>query len=254
MKNIEETSKNEKKAYSDSISSISDFSAQVSLSVAKIVAEALPCSIEGEFTREMSNEMTAKGIDLLMKERDKSLILSLSGDKKTTRIVSFKPYGSEEYGTEDSHFEEKLCEQLCKKVEAIPKTEGKSASECVQEYLKDDNAKRFQEVWEEAHLFIKNEKLTHYISSISLGAAEYSMHMKTKKSIGAGLKGIGGTTGKASAGVSTKKSEEKSNQRDQHLGGALGTVKRGEGEAVIGFEILHAGTSKLPPLKKIESL
>ena len=139
------------------------------------------------------------------------------------------------WATEDSHFEEKLCEQLCKKVEAIPKTEGKSASECVQEYLKDDNAKRFQEVWEAVHNFIKHEKLTHYISSISLGAAEYSMHMKTKRSIGAGLKGTGG---KASAGVSTKKSEEKSNQRDQHLGGALDTVKRGEGEAVIGFKIL----------------
>ena len=62
MKNIEETLKNERKAYSDAISSISSYNVQVSLSVADIVAQALPCSIEGEFTREVSREMMAKGI------------------------------------------------------------------------------------------------------------------------------------------------------------------------------------------------
>ena len=101
-----------------------------------------------------------------------------------------------------------------------------------------DFDKRFEEIWEKAFIFIKTEKLTHYISSISLGAAEYSMSTKSKFSFGAGVKGSGGKAAKGSAGMGSSKSEEKSNQRDQHIGGDLDTVKRGEGEAVVGFEIL----------------
>ena len=74
MKNVEETLKNERKAYLDAISSISSFNAHVSLSVADITAQALQCSIEGEHNREMSRELLAKG----RKGRVKRLIATLS--------------------------------------------------------------------------------------------------------------------------------------------------------------------------------
>ena len=59
MKNIEETLKNERKAYSDAISSISVYNMEVSAAVGS--DNALSCSIEGEFTREVSRQMTTKG-------------------------------------------------------------------------------------------------------------------------------------------------------------------------------------------------
>ena len=83
--------------------------------------------------------------------------------------------------------------------------------------MADDFDERFEEIWGKTFIFIKTEKLTHYISSISLGAAQYSLSLQAKSSHG---------------------SESHLEGRDQHLGGDLDTVKRGEGEAVVGFEIL----------------
>lgn len=62
LKNVEETKGDfKRKEYKDTISSIVTHSASVSLSVSDLVAKALTVSVEGEFARERSKELKAKG-------------------------------------------------------------------------------------------------------------------------------------------------------------------------------------------------
>ncbi len=61
LSNVEEAVKKERKKYEEIISSLIAHSSSVSLSVSDIVAQGLTLSAEGEFTRERSKEMVARG-------------------------------------------------------------------------------------------------------------------------------------------------------------------------------------------------
>lgn len=61
LANVEESMKKERKMYEEIISSIITHSSTVNLSVSDIVAKSLTLSAEGEFSRERSKEMVARG-------------------------------------------------------------------------------------------------------------------------------------------------------------------------------------------------
>lgn len=61
LSNIEETLMKERKKYEEVIASITTHSSSVKLSVSDIVAKGLTLSAEGEFARERSKELIARG-------------------------------------------------------------------------------------------------------------------------------------------------------------------------------------------------
>lgn len=156
------------------------------------------------------------------------------------RNVSFKPFFSKEYfGLEaDSNFEEELCEWLVGEIPVIKPPPGKTNADTLQTYLL-ENPNEFDSIVDKAYLFIKSERLTHYVSAINLGAAVYSVSTMSKTSLSVGAKAEIGTDLVATGGVGAKRSKERTTatSKDRHIGD-IDIVERGKGEAVVGYEIL----------------
>ena len=177
-----------------------------------------------------------------------SPLLFPAGEKSITRIVSFKPFSSRDYhaatspDVEDSNFEGDLCEWLVQEIPNIRSMPGRVDGDRLQMFLM-EFPDRVEEVVEKIYVFIKTEKLTHYISSISLGAVEYSVSTTTRSTLSAGSGAGIGNDFVAGGGAGTKGVREKSvkTSRDQRIGD-LGVVARGKGEAVVGYEILPVYT------------
>jgi hypothetical protein len=179
------------------------------------------------------------------------LFLLPSGEKAVTRIVSFKPFCSREYHpvgapeVTDSTFERELCEWLSQQIPAILSMPGNSLADRVQMYLMEFTDK-VEEVQHETYLFIKSEKVTHYVSSIYLGAAEYSVTGSTRSvvTVGGGVKGEVGTQdigGAAAQGAKVTKEKTNMTCKDCRIGD-IDIVERRKGEAVVGYEILPVYT------------
>ena len=166
----------------------------------------------------------------------------------TIRNVAFKPFGCKEYhepnspDIPDSNFEKDLCDWLIGQIPAVKSFPGRTDPERVQMYLLESPAK-IDDAIHQAYLFVKTEKVTHYINALSLGAAVYSVITTTKTSLSVGAKGDVGTDLVASAGAGVKRSKEKTNvtSKDQRIGD-IEVVERGKGEAVVGYEILPVYT------------
>lgn len=161
-----------------------------------------------------------------------------------TRVISFKPFSSREYQpagaleSRDSNFESDLYEWLIQEIPKIRLMPGKTDAERTQMYLM-EFPEQHDEIVEKAYIFIKTEKVTHYVSGISLGAAEYSVSTTTKTALTVGAKAEVGNDFIATAGVGARRSKEKSNMTSKdHRIGNIDVVERGVGEAVVGYEIL----------------
>ena len=162
-----------------------------------------------------------------------------------TRSVSFKPFCSAEYTKDyehsnDSNLEQELCKWIVKQIPDMQAMPGTTLSDKVQMHLK-EFPEDFDEVVAAAYLFVKTEKVTHYIQAIDLGAAKYSISTisKSRSSIGAGVEAgvdyIAGLKAKA------KRSIKRSNKTSKHqLIGDIDNVSRGHGEDVVGFKIMPA--------------
>ena len=61
LKNVQEETRKGEKDYEEHISSIVSYSSSISLSVSDIVAKSLSLSAEGEFSRDKTREIIAKG-------------------------------------------------------------------------------------------------------------------------------------------------------------------------------------------------
>ena len=168
----------------------------------------------------------------------------IPGERVITRTVAFKPFCSREYHdessleVEDSNFERDLGEWLVQEIPAIRSMPGNLTIDRLQMYLMEFPDK-VDEVVEKAYTFIKTEKVTHYISAISLGGSEYSVSTTTKTALTVGAKGEIGTDLIASGGAGAKRTKEKAKttSRDHRIGD-INSVERGKGEAVVGYEIL----------------
>jgi hypothetical protein len=62
LTNVEETIKKERNKYEEAISSMATYSLTIHHSVSEVMAKSLALSAEGEFTRERSKELIAKGM------------------------------------------------------------------------------------------------------------------------------------------------------------------------------------------------
>lgn len=131
----------------------------------------------------------------------------------------------------DSNFERELCEWLTQQIPEILSMPGTSLADRLHMYLMEFPDK-VNDVVEKAYIFIKTEKVTHYVSSISLGAAEYSVSTSTKPAKG--------KLDTQDLSVNTaKRTEAKANTTcNDHLIGNINIVDRRKGEAVVGYEIL----------------
>ena len=109
------------------------------------------------------------------------LSCSLLGTKKVTRVVSFKSFCSEEYhltdslDVEDSIFEREVCAWIMEEFPDVCSMSGESDAEQVQDYLT-KFPDSIDKIIDSVFAFIKAEKVTHYISSITLGAIQYSVN------------------------------------------------------------------------------
>lgn len=128
----------------------------------------------------------------------------------------------------DSSFERELCEWLTQQIPEILSMPGTSLADRLHMYLMEFPDK-VNDIVEKAYIFIKTERVTHYVSSVSLGAAEYSVSTSTK-TVSAGAKG---------EPQEAKKAKTKANTvcKDHRIGD-IDIVDRRKGEAVVGYEIL----------------
>ena len=80
---------------------------------------------------------------------------------------------------EDSIFEREVCAWIMEELPDICSMSGRSDAERVQDYLTKfpDSVDR---IIDSVFAFIKAEKVTHYISSITLGAMQYSVNTTGK--------------------------------------------------------------------------
>ena len=160
-----------------------------------------------------------------------------------TRCVSFKPFCSPEYHNEgelpeDSCLETELCKWIVKQIPDIKGMPGHTLSDKVQNHLLEFPVD-FEDVVEAAYLFVKTEKVTHYIQAVDLGAARYSISTtcKARSSIGAGMEA--GAEYIAGLGAKAKRSIRRSKKTSKHqLIGNMDDVSRGNGEDVVGFRIM----------------
>ncbi len=181
----------------------------------------------------------------------------LLGEKTTVREVAFKPFCSNEYhdtssvDVEDSKFENELCKYLVQEIPDIARYPGNTDAEKVQVYLLETTNKSY--AIDKVYLFVKTEKITHYISSISLGASKYSVSTFTKTGLTVGTKTGLGVELVAMGGIGGKRVKEKANMVSKdHVIGDIEAVQRRKGEAVIGYEILPLFTlCRQNELKKV---
>ena len=166
-----------------------------------------------------------------------------AGEKEITRRLSFKPYCSRgsyalARSVRDSKFEDNLCKNIIHNFPEIESEPGDDATQKVQKYL-EDRPDRFEKVLVQVHRYIKREKITHYVSGIDLGAAVYSVSTSKEKLRKKALKGEAGVEYLAGLGAGAEaKKEKKHRQKQRHTIGKMDQLKRGTGEAVIGYSIL----------------
>lgn len=99
------------------------------------------------------------------------------------------------------------------------------------------------EVLEKMYLFLKEKKITHYISGIDLGAAVYSVSVISKCKSHKGAKIEAGVEYLAGIGTGTKSTLERKQKwkRDRKIGD-IDIVKRGKGEEVLKYHLLPVFT------------
>lgn len=142
------------------------------------------------------------------------------------RTISFKPFCSREYHpvgapeVMDSTFERELCEWLTKQIPGVLSMPGEFYSDRLHMYLM-EFPDREKDVVQEAYIFIKTEKVTHYVSAITLGAAEYSV-----------------IAGGGDLSTAKKSKAKEITLCKAHQIGDINSVERRKGEAVLSYEIL----------------
>ena len=108
----------------------------------------------------------------------------------------------------------------------------------VEHYLADEST-RYEQVLEKAYKFIEREKVTHYISGIELGAAVYSLSVLKKKCRCKKIHKAAGVEYLAELGMGMESTQETTQKEKKKLSiGNMECVKRGEGEAVLGYDLL----------------
>lgn len=172
------------------------------------------------------------------------VVLFFAGEKVITRRVFFKTsneyYCNTDYpGVNDSQFEENLCQLIIKKIPDIAKAvdEKAEAATRVESYIL-DQPECFNRVLGEVYRFIKAEKITHYISTIVLGATSYSVSITSKCCHTNNLKSEAGVDFLAGIGGGVMAICEKKHKKSRDCRiGDIDIISRGKGEAVIGYQL-----------------
>ena len=158
------------------------------------------------------------------------------GDKKITRGIAFKPPELAE--ADENTFIKELCSRLAEefpRISSQPKDVGASVIEGFLQKSDD-----LSDYIGETYRFIADKKITHYISSINLGAAVYDEATSTESATsGGGNVGLDPGQG-GSLKIKGKASRKKRSYRSKHktIGGDIDTVKIGSGEGVVDYELL----------------
>lgn len=161
------------------------------------------------------------------------------GDVIVTRGITFKtPLDLAE--TKSNRFINELCLRLAQE---FPRIQSKSANNAADaddiDLYFSRNKANFSNFVGETYKFIEEKKITHYISGIDLGAAEYIESTVIASGINAQLDPSQGGTLKDRVKATLARGTYSS--RSHTIGGFLGDingVKIGSGECVIEYEIL----------------
>ncbi len=160
-----------------------------------------------------------------------------------TRSITFKPFYSKEYQKEgeiprDTFIEEELVKWIVEKIPDANDASGSTTIENVEKYLQ-DFPEDFDTAVDAAYLFVKTERLTHYIKAIDLGAAKYTLGSSStsKSTASASLEATIKKT--AGGGAKVNRTVESSNEMEQdQVIGDFENVSREHGEEVVGFDLM----------------
>ena len=183
------------------------------------------------------------------------------GRKVLNRTIAFK----DELGGGDEEFERQLCKQMLQRIEyryrgKVPDPSDKPIYDLTTILRDSPNLGQLKtELEEECREFVKQFKVTHYVSAIELGAAEYEVlteddyHLKVGAGFGILASAGGNTIGSATSLGKTKKL--KRHHQKRHQIGVIskdGKVERGtHDEAVVGVKVHSiAKLVKIPELKE----
>lgn len=131
-----------------------------------------------------------------------------------------------------------MCEWIVQNMPEIAAQSGDQDEEKVEMYIC-ENPKMIPKVLDQVYSFLKEKKVTHYVSAIDLGAAVYSVSLlgKRKKTRGAHAgAGVDILAGIEAGARYTLEAMHKVSRR--HRIGDIDNVKRASGEGVIGYKLL----------------
>ena len=115
--------------------------------------------------------------------------------------------------------------------------EGNTCEDKVNNYLR-SNQEGFNCILAKIYHYVKTNKLTHYVSTIELGALKYSLSVTKKCCCIRRTKGEAGVDYLAGVGAGACANRERNQAvKKVHCIGNMDEVHSGKGEAVIGYEL-----------------
>ena len=239
------------KSYSNQISSTS--SLQSSLKAAVSPASPISIGVDAELARASTANRRAVGKRIV------------------NRTIAFKDHLEDLYGDDDessSHeFEKKLCKRILQKLEyrhgEVPNPSDDSKekkSNPIYDFatmLKSctDREQIKKDLKEECSEFVNNFQLTHYVSAIEIGAAEYEVLTEEayNEKVGGGFSISAPSITKSKGSLRSRLSRKKKSHKKQKVGIIKdGGVERGTlSEAVVGVKICPiTRLVRIPELKE----
>ena len=223
------------KSYVNQISSASSIKSSL-----KTAASTVSIGVDAEFSRSSSANRRAEG------------------KKVVNRTIAFKDDLDDLYGDEDtsSHeFEKKLCKRILQKLEyrrggEVPKPSDdlkEKKSNPIYEFVEHlrnpdtDHEQLRKELKQECSEFVNHFQLTHYVSAIEVGAAEYDVLSEEayNEKIGGGFSISAPSAAKGKGSLRSRLSSKKKSHKKQKIGLMKdGAVDRGTiDEAVVGVKL-----------------
>ena len=202
--------------------------------------------------------------------RSSSVNRRAEGKKVVNRTIAFKDDVDDLYGDEEtsSHeFEKKLCKRILQKLEYRrgevpdpsddPKEKKSNPIYEFVKYLKSrtDHEQLRKELKEECSEFVNHFQLTHYVSAIEVGAAEYDVLSEEayNEKIGGGFSISAPGAAKSKGSLRSRLSSKKKSHKKQKIGLIKdGAVDRGTiNEAVVGVKLSSiTRLIRIPELKE----
>lgn len=140
--------------------------------------------------------------------------------------------------TYESNFEHEFCKWFLKEFSDAATQEGDTPEDKVQEYIRMCNSQQnLHSVVEKVYDYIRDQKITHYISAINLGACEYTFGFSKICCRIRNLKAEVGQEILAGVGAGIERNQTRKHNKSNVL--CIGDISdvSGKGESVVGYEL-----------------